>query len=122
MNITDDPNDERLKPYRGKRHDNEPSPQQEVYLALPEDDRAKGYLRPLRHSYRHKECETVTTMPVATAETYARDPWFYGGTYCCGCRMHRDLCEFVWTDGEEMSPRLWPDSVREEVMRLRKEF
>src|SRR6266851_5064143 len=30
-------------------------------------------------------CGTVTTMGQALAETYARDPSFYGATYCCGC-------------------------------------
>lgn len=27
----------------------------------------------------------------ALAETYAREPGFYGSTYCCSCRMHRPV-------------------------------
>lgn len=43
-----------------------------------------------------KGCGTVTTMGVALAETYARDPGFYGSTFCCGCRTHIR----VGSDGE----------------------
>jgi hypothetical protein len=45
----------------------------------------------------NKGCGNVTTMGRALSETYARDPTFYGGTYCCTCRMHRPVGEFVWT-------------------------
>ena len=32
--------------------------------------------------------------------TYARNPKFYGGTFCVACSMHRPVGEFVWeTDG-----------------------
>lgn len=115
MTITIDPNDPRLQPYRGKRHDEKPVPQQEVYLALPEEERAKGYLKPVRNTYVHRSCGVKTRMPLATAETYARDPWFYGGTYCVHCQMHRALAEFEWTDGEPMSPEEWSD---EEIARI----
>lgn len=46
-----------------------------------------------------KGCGTRTTMGRALAETYARQPGFYGATYCCGCNMHRPVGrdgEFVW--------------------------
>jgi hypothetical protein len=46
-----------------------------------------------------KGCGTETTMGQALAETYARNPNFYGATYCCGCMMHRPVGadgEFVW--------------------------
>jgi hypothetical protein len=33
----------------------------------------------------------------ALSETYARDPKFYGATYCCACRMHKPVAEFTWT-------------------------
>jgi len=39
-----------------------------------------------------------TTMGLALCETYARDPNFYGATYCVGCRMHRPVAEFVWSE------------------------
>jgi hypothetical protein len=46
-------------------------------------------------------CGTVTTMGQALSETYARDPSFYGATYCVGCRMHKPVAEFRWTaDGQ----------------------
>jgi hypothetical protein len=53
-----------------------------------------------------KGCGTVTTMGRALSETYARDPHFYGSTYCVGCQMHRPVGpagEFVWeADGERV--------------------
>lgn len=101
MGVTSDPTDPRL----GRGSDDEPTEQAEVYLVLSDEERAKGFVRPVRRSYVHDRalggCGTVTTMGVALAETYARDPHFYGATYCCGCRMHRPVGaagEFYWTD------------------------
>jgi hypothetical protein len=45
-------------------------------------------------------CGTWTTMSKALSETYARDPKFYGATYCVGCLKHFPVGEFVWADGE----------------------
>lgn len=46
-------------------------------------------------------CGSVTTMGEALSETYARDPKFYGATFCCGCNKHIKVEEFQWTkDGE----------------------
>lgn len=127
-----------------------PGGQQKGYVVLSPAERAKGFVRPLRRSYRHvgvrpkyllrdlteKEkqmyaqcdyvkfeaysesespitgrfwtqaqlssgCDTVTTMGVAIAETYARDPKFYGGTFCCTCGKHFPLEEFVWEGTNE---------------------
>jgi hypothetical protein len=48
-------------------------------------------------------CGAVTTMGLALAETYARNPSFYGGTFCAACRKHYPLVEFTWEpDGEPM--------------------
>jgi hypothetical protein len=44
-------------------------------------------------------CGTETTMARPLAETFARDPKFYGGTYCVGCQKHLPVGEFVWADG-----------------------
>jgi hypothetical protein len=155
--VTDDPNHPGVK--RGPP-DQAPVPQHDTYLVLSEVERAKGFVRPLRRSYRHvgiagpkytlrelsqeerarwgdrefakyeeypqpnaygssavgrywtqkeldsidKGCGVVTTMGVALAETYARDPRFYGATYCCGCQMHRAVGadgEFVWEGTNE---------------------
>ena len=38
---------------------------------------AKGFVRPVRRSYRHLKCGDVTTMALSIAETYASDPAFY---------------------------------------------
>ena len=151
MSLTTDPSDPRL----GHGVDTAPRPQSDVYLVLSEEERAKGFVRPVRTAYRHagkagpkfplrdltaeeatyagdyvkfevypesmaprtgrfwsqadldavgKGCGTVTTMGLALAETYARDPRFYGATYCCGCGMHRPVGErgeFVWVGTDE---------------------
>ncbi len=144
MPITTDPNDPRL----GHGSDTEPRPQSEAYLVLSEEERAKGFARPVRRSYQHvgskpqyplrdltdeekelwsgagyvkfevypesespktgkfwtqeqldkRGCGTVTTMAQAIAETYARQPHFYGATYCTGCQKHLPVGEFVWVD------------------------
>lgn len=95
--LTSDRNDPRL----GHGSDTSPVPMNDVYLVLSEDERRKGFVRPVRRSYRHHapECGTVTTMGQALAETYAARPAFYGSTYCAGCRMHRPVGpqgEFTW--------------------------
>lgn len=49
-------------------------------------------------------CGTVTTMGRALAETYARDPHFYGSTMCVGCGTHLPIGEageFVWDGTDE---------------------
>ena len=154
MSYTTDPNDPRL--CHGT--DDEPGPQCEVYLILSEEERAKGFVRPVRRVYVHagktmshykgiyrmltedeqkefpdkkyvavltvmtKEdgsflggtyvtqeeldayqnnervggCGYQTWMSDELAETYARDPKFYGSTYCHYCRKHLPVGEFVW--------------------------
>lgn len=147
--VTDDPNHPGVK--RGPP-DELPVKQHDTYLVLSADERAKGFVRPVREAYRHvgisgpkhplrdlsaeqleqvgaagyakyeeypeseaplvgrywtqaqldsvgKGCGAVTTMGQALSETYARDPQFYGATYCCGCMKHRPVGsdgEFVW--------------------------
>ncbi len=138
---------------RGDSGINKPGPDgmNESYLVLSEDERAKGFVRPVRRSYVHvgiagpqhplldltpkqrerydgrgyvkfeaypegsnaigrywtqkdldqvgKGCGTLTTMGQAIAETYAREPHFYGATFCCGCHTHLPVGkdgEFVW--------------------------
>lgn len=79
-----------------------PSGQQKDYVVLCPQERAKGFVRPVRRSYRHKACNSVTTMGLALAETYARDPYFYAGTFCCNCGAHFPLDQFVWEGTEEL--------------------
>jgi hypothetical protein len=146
--LTSDPNDPRL----GRGVDTGPRAQHEAYLILSEEERAKGFVRPVRTAYRHvgppgpnpehelrdlteeererwpleetgyvkyevypeegrlgrlwtqdeldkvgTGCGVVTTMSRELAETYAREPKFYGATYCARCSMHLPVAEFVWT-------------------------
>src|SRR5690242_17946231 len=82
--------------------------QQRDYVVLSEAERAKGFVRPLRTEYTHLGkiqklegvdgttfdgpryggCGVVTRMSLPIAETYARDPKFYSGTFCIGCKKH----------------------------------
>lgn len=149
-NLTTDPNDPRLT----HGADDQPAPQAEVYLVLSEDERAKGFVRPVRRSYKHvgtagpkyplrdltaeeargwdgagyvkfevypeselpktgkfwtqealnnvgQGCNHVTRMSQDIAETYARNPYFYGATYCVNCGKHLPVAEFVWVDDGE---------------------
>lgn len=78
--------------------------QQRGYVVLAEEECAKGFVRPVRHSYRHLKCGVVTTMGQSLAETYARNPAFYSGTFCCGCGTHFPVGpdgEFVWDGTSE---------------------
>jgi hypothetical protein len=79
----------------------QPDGMQKDYLVLSEAERAKGFVRPVRESYQHLKCGAITTMGRAIAETYARDPSFYGGTFCATCRDHFPVGadgEFVWVE------------------------
>lgn len=78
------------------REINPESGQQKGYVVLSADERAKGFVRPVRRSYLHTVCGAVTSMSLAIAETYARDPGFYDGTFCHKCRAHFPLVQFVW--------------------------
>lgn len=105
--LTTDPKDPRL----GHGIDAGPTPQNPAYLVLSQAERAKGYVRPVRRTYIHVgvggreldptngACGAATMMSIAIAETYARDPHFYGATYCVGCGKHLAVAEFVWDDG-----------------------
>ena len=75
--------------------------QQKGYVVLSAEERAKGFVRPLRHVYLHKRCGVTTRMAGAIAETYARDPGFYSGTFCIHCREHLPLDQFVWEGTDE---------------------
>lgn len=144
MSLTTDPNDPRLK-----RGTTDEQGQHAVYLVMTEEERKKGFVRPVRGSYTHvglpapryqlrdlteeetaryaeygyvkyetyseadaplcgkfwtqKElsavnngCGGTTSMPQAIAETYARDPSYYGATFCVACNRHIRVAEFVW--------------------------
>lgn len=88
--------------------------QQKGYIVLTAEERAKGFVRPVRIAYVHigkgaqfdgtrvlklgeRGCGTETRMSRDIAETYARDPSFYSGTFCVCCKAHLPLNEFVWS-------------------------
>jgi len=85
--------------------------QQEDYLVLSDEERAKGFVLPVYRSYRHMKCGCDTHMGLAWRETYARDPTFYGGAFCvhCGAQFPFRTAEgpqFYWVgdDGERTVP------------------
>jgi|AntRauTorcE11897_2_1112592.scaffolds.fasta_scaffold04717_2 hypothetical protein len=92
MSLTTDPKDERL----GHGVDEEEKDQEEAYLVLSDEEIEKGFVRPVRTTYVHDKCGVSTTMNQKIAETYARDPNFYGFTYCAHCKKHLPVAEFHW--------------------------
>jgi hypothetical protein len=104
MGLTSDRNDPNLT----YGVNEEPVDQADTYLV----DKGVGeFVRPVRTSYIHDPryggCGAVTTMNVTIAETYARQPNFYGATYCVGCMKHRPVGvdgEFVWSKPRPDTP------------------
>lgn len=97
MSLTTDRNDPCLQD--GKQEEG----QNACYLILSEEERNKGFVRPYRDAYRHTSCGSITIMGRAIAETYARNPKFYGATFCIKCNTHLPVSEFTWyeMDGSE---------------------
>jgi hypothetical protein len=146
MSTTTDPNDPEL----GHGIDTKTTPMHEKYLVLSAEERRKGFVRPVRQTYKHagvrpknplreltqeekdryptlnyvmfeayphdegssitgrywtqaqldnRGCGCLTTMAMDIAETYARNPKFYGSTFCVQCQMHLAVEEFTWEDG-----------------------
>lgn len=106
-------------PADGSHANLRPDGQQEGYVVLSPEERAQGFVKPLRASYIHTgahpkmagriliqpdrdACGTITRMGISIAETYAREPSFYSGTFCASCKKHFKLTEFRWLDGEPM--------------------
>lgn len=90
--LTEDPNDPNLNAVGEDG-------QQASYLVLSAEERSKGFVRPVRTTYRHTRCGAQTTMSTPLAETYARNPHFYGATFCATCHGHFPVGqdgEFTW--------------------------
>ena len=68
MSLTTDPNDPRLT----HGVDTQPAPQAPVYLVLSEDERAKGFVRPLRRAYKHVGIAPKHPLRDLTADEHAR--------------------------------------------------
>lgn len=89
-----------MDPNDPKHRELKPSGQQKDYIILSAEERARGFVRPVRRTYVHIICGAATTMSQAIAETYARDPTFYGGTYCIACGQHFPLVKYEKVEGE----------------------
>lgn len=100
--------------------------QHTCYYVLKPEEIAKGFVRPVRRTYTHMYmkdgspvpsvitsadvenmggCGVATTMSQPIAETYAREPGYYGATFCVGCGKHLpvgEYGEFVWDDGTKV--------------------
>lgn len=77
---------------------------QREYVVLTDAERRKGFVRPVRDTYKHLKCGKTTTMGRDIAETYARAPSFYNGTLCVTCSGHFPVGaegEFVWEGTDE---------------------
>ena len=74
------------------------------YWVLSEEERSRGFVRPVRLSYVHQTCGAVTRMSQGIAETYSASPSFYNATFCTECRGHFPVGadgEFVWYGTDE---------------------
>ncbi|PVM93739.1 hypothetical protein [Caulobacter endophyticus] len=75
--------------------------EQKGYAVLPAEERAKGFVRPVRRTYTHLTCGKNTSMALAIAETFARAPKIYRTTFCSTCKTHLPVSEFVWLGTQE---------------------
>ena len=132
---------------------------QKGYVVLSAEERAKGFVAPVRRTYLHaglrptgktrpltpdeqkryadmdyvlyeeyadkdssaagrfwtqaqlnSGCHHTTTMNLALAETYARDPKFYGATFCSVCKNHYPVDEFVWQGTDQRVGSMPPEA------------
>ena len=76
--------------------------QHKDHWVMSDEERSKGFIRPVLESYQHDKCGAVTSMPRKIAETYAVNPKYYGSTFCCMCRDYFPVGQFKWKDSEEV--------------------
>lgn len=98
MPLTTNPEDKDL----GHGVDTKKVPQQKKYLVLSQEELDKDFVRPVRTKYVHNKCGVETKMNIRISETYARNPKFYGSTYCISCQMHLPVSEFRWSADNEV--------------------
>ena len=67
-----------------------------VYEKYPEDDESPVTGRFWTKEQLNSGCGSTTIMNIGFAETYARNPSFYGSTFCANCGKHFPVGEFVW--------------------------
>jgi len=70
-------------------------------FSFPEQSKTKGgFVRPVRDSYRHSKCGTMTTMRRHIAETYARYPKLFEVTFCTNCQDRFPVGQFTWCEND----------------------
>jgi len=70
--------------------------QQKGYVVLTAEERAKGFVKPVRGIVYPQGLRLPDEYGTALAETYARNPWFLQRHVCCACGAHFDLNQFHW--------------------------
>jgi len=60
-------------------------------------NKAGGFIRPVRNSYRHDVCGKHTRLGQSIAEAFAREPKFYDVIFCSQCIERFSIKEFSWT-------------------------
>ena len=73
----------------------------EAYIVLTPEERAKGFVRPLRFDYVHYLCMSTTHIGRAMAESFAAAPKFYSSAFCYRCGEHFHVDEFFWEGTED---------------------
>lgn len=56
------------------------------------------FVQPIRYTYIHLRCKSVTKISTKVAENFARDPKHYGAMYCAACKEHCRVDHFIWED------------------------
>lgn len=84
----------------------DPPPEDFDYGERKEDGQFENYPtvddgefeQPVRESYVHEGCGGTTTMTGDLPESVARDPEFYGKTFCATCGVHVPVEEVHWKE------------------------
>ena len=69
-----------------------------AYEEYPKDEGSCVTGRYWTQAQLNSGCSGVTTMNQTISETYARNPSFYGSTFCVSCNKHLPVAEFVWVE------------------------
>lgn len=68
-----------------------------------EEERQRGFKRPVRRKYIHADkCGATTDLGPTVAETFARNPGFYEWGFCIACVRRYAIEEFTWPDGSRV--------------------
>lgn len=68
---------------------------------MTDEERAKGYVRPLRFTYVHTTCGSETVMTKGSAELWAKQPGRQPETFCGRCHADFPAAQFVWIGSTE---------------------